>query len=341
MTYSTTNLNYGSVLFLGSGETASAGRILHEQLFQKHAKKKINVAVLETPAGFEPNSEAVAQEVSDFFTEKLQNFHPDVKIIPARRRDGEFSTNSEEIVRGIKSADHIYLGAGSPTYLVKHLYHSLMFDVIHNQHELGSSVCLTSASSIAFGRWTLPVYEIFKVGMDLYWEEGLNFFSRFNLDISVIPHWNNNDGGNKIDTSRCYLGKERVGKLLTLLPPESVVLGLDEHTGLHLDFSSQTVSVLGKGSVHLIKSGQETIFSNGAKFSFNQLGEFKFPSIESTVKLNSQLLQVPDEIIAIAELRLNARKTQNWMEADNLRTKLSNMGYTIEDKNDGYKVLKA
>ena len=78
MTNSTPNLNYGSILFLGSGETASAGRILHEQLFQKLSKKKINVAILETPAGFDPNSEQVASEVSDFFTEKLQNYHPDV-----------------------------------------------------------------------------------------------------------------------------------------------------------------------------------------------------------------------------------------------------------------------
>jgi cyanophycinase-like exopeptidase len=340
LTHSTINLNYGSILFLGSGETSSTGRILHEQVFQKYTKKKINVAVLETPAGFEPNSDAVAKDIADFFTQKLKNFHPDVEIIPARRRDGDFSTNSEQIICGIKSADHIYLGAGSPTYLVKHLYESLALDAIHDQHELGSSVCLTSASSIAFGRWTLPVYEIFKVGMDLYWEQGLNFFSRFNLDISVIPHWNNNDGGNKIDTSRCYLGKQRVEELLTLLPSESLVLGLDEHTGLHLEFSTQTVSVLGKGSVHLIKSGQETIFTNGAKFPFSQLGDFKLPSIESTGKLNSQLLHIPDDIVTIAELRLNARKKRNWIEADNLRKKICSMGYTIEDNNNGYNISK-
>ena len=79
MTNSNFNPNYGSILFLGSGETASAGRILHEQLFQKLSKKQVNVAVLETPAGFEPNSQQVASEVSDFFTDKLQNYHPDQK----------------------------------------------------------------------------------------------------------------------------------------------------------------------------------------------------------------------------------------------------------------------
>ena len=340
MTNSTPNLNYGSILFLGSGETASAGRILHEQLFQKVSKKKINVAVLETPAGFEPNSEQVASEVSDFFTEKLQNYHPDVKIIPARRRDGNFSTNSEEIISDIKSADHIYLGAGSPTYLVKHLEDTLALQALHNQHKKGSSICLTSASSIAFGKWTLPVYEIFKVGLDLYWQDGLDFFSRFNLDLSVIPHWNNNDGGKKIDTSRCYLGKERVDKLLKMLPDESVVLGLDEHTGLLLDFSHKAVSVVGKGSVHLIQGGYEKIYTNGDEFKFEDLGDFTMPEDDLSLLNNSILEEIPRNIIELAEKRLQSRKNKEWDEADRLRSKVSELGYQIEDNNDGYSVSK-
>tara|TARA_B100000676_G_C18060259_1_gene837275 strand:- start:29 stop:1054 length:1026 start_codon:yes stop_codon:yes gene_type:complete len=337
---STPNLNYGSILFLGSGETASAGRILHDQLFKKLSKKKINVAILETPAGFEPNSRQVALEVSDFFIEKLQNYHPDVKIIPARRRDGDFSTNSEEIISDIKTADHIYLGAGSPTYLVKHLENTLALETLHNQHQNGSSICLTSASSIAFGKWSLPVYEIFKVGLDLYWQQGLDFFSRFNLDLSIIPHWNNNDGGKKIDTSRCYLGKERVDKLLNMLPIESVVLGIDEHTGLLLDFSKQTVNVVGKGSVHLLQAGNEKIYINGDEFQLQDLGNFIMPENKSSVINNHLVKEIPQNIIELAEMRLQSRKNKEWDQADRLRIKLSELGYQIEDNNDGYSVSK-
>lgn len=340
MTNSNFNPNYGSILFLGSGETASAGRILHEQLFQKLSKKQVNVAVLETPAGFEPNSQQVASEVSDFFTDKLQNYHPDVKIVPARRRDGDFSTNSAEIISDIKSADHIYLGAGSPTYLVKHLENTLALEALYDQHQNGSSICLTSASSIAFGKWTLPVYEIFKVGLDLYWQNGLDFFSRFNLDLSVIPHWNNNDGGKKIDTSRCYLGKERVDTLLKMLPDESVVLGLDEHTGLLLDFFKQTVNVVGKGSVHLIQAGNETIYTNGDEFQFTDLGDFIMPDNELSVVNNLILEPIPQNIIDLAEMRLVSRKNKEWDYADRLRNEIFELGYQIDDNNDGYSVLK-
>ena len=64
---------YGSVLFIGSGETTSTGRILHEQLFKKIDKRPIYISILETPAGFETNSESVAEEVQIFFREKLQH----------------------------------------------------------------------------------------------------------------------------------------------------------------------------------------------------------------------------------------------------------------------------
>ena len=57
--------------------------------------------------------------------------------------------------------------------------------------------------------------------------------------------------------------KSSVDKLLKMLPDESVVLGLDEHTGLLLDFSHKAVSVVGKGSVHLIQGGYEKIYTNG------------------------------------------------------------------------------
>ena len=51
---------------------------------------------------------------------------------------------------------------------------------------------------MASGRYTLPVYEIYKVGQDLHWIDGLSFFGDFGLRLSVIPHWNNNDGGQEL-----------------------------------------------------------------------------------------------------------------------------------------------
>ena len=340
MNNSDSKIKYGSILLIGSGETTSTGRILHEQLFKKIDKNPIYISVLETPAGFETNSEFVAQEVDIFFNQKLQNYHPVVEIIHARRNEGLFSTNSDKIVSGIKNADHIYLGAGSPTYLAKHLRDSLAMKYIRLQHEKGSSICLTSASSIAFSKWLLPVYEIFKVGEDLHWDNGLDFFQLFNLDISVIPHWNNNDGGLKIDTSHCYLGKDRMGKLIDLLPTSAVIIGIDEHTGLLMDFDKQIGFVIGKGSVYVLKNGIGKQFSDQTIIPFGYLGAFNYPNVfRYTDDTDIGTNNIPLEIKNMAELRWEARKKQHWEEADELRFKISELGYFIKDSIDGYDLI--
>ncbi len=50
--------------------------------------------------------------------------------------------------------------------------------------------------------------------------------------------------------------------------------------------------------------------------------------------------EIPAEVIAIAEERLNARKNKDWAKSDELRDKITALGYTIKDAKDGYTVTK-
>ena len=45
---------------------------------------------------------------------------------------------------------------------------------------------------------------------------------------------------------------------------------------------------------------------------------------------------VPDAVTALAEARLAARRTKNWVDADRLRTELHAAGWEMEDRPDGY-----
>ena len=56
-----------------------------------------------------------------------------------------------------------------------------------------------SAMALAVSTHTLPVYEIFKVGSELHWMPGLDLFKGIGLDLTIVPHWNNNEGGAKLD----------------------------------------------------------------------------------------------------------------------------------------------
>ena len=82
---------------------------------------------------------------------------------------------------------------------------------------------------------SLPVYEIYKVGEELHWIEGLDLFNFYGLKLVFIPHWNNNEGGAELDTSRCFMGQERFMRLIEMLPDEVTIVGLDEKTALIID----------------------------------------------------------------------------------------------------------
>ena len=78
--------------------------------------------------------------------------------------------------------------------------------------------------------------------------EGMNLLGRFGLDLVVVPHWNNAEGGNH-DTRFCYMGEPRFRKLESLLPEGSSVLGLDEHTACLIDLEKEEVVIRGIGRV--------------------------------------------------------------------------------------------
>ena len=49
---------------------------------------------------------------------------------------------------------------------------------------------------------------------------------------------------------------------------------------------------------------------------------------------------VPDEVIAVAEERKQARANKDWAKSDELRDKLKSLGYSIKDSKDGYSLEK-
>lgn len=73
---------------------------------------------------------------------------------------------------------------------------------------------------------------------------------------------------------------------------------------------------------------------------------------KKTLKLLDELLDVlgllkkeeddiPEEIKKLAEQRANARKEKNWALADELRDKITAMGYALKDTPQGVKITKA
>jgi hypothetical protein len=228
---------------------------------------------------------------------------------------------------------------------------TLAWDVIRARHRLGATLVFASAATISVGAHALPVYEIYKVGQDVHVVDGLNFFADFGLHVSFIPHWNNAEGGVDLDTSRCFIGMDRFAEWCSLVPPENETIGLDEHTGLILDFESGLCEVSGVSSVSLVRECNPEMFPSGSKFPLTELGEFRLPDpLEKDIPthvwemcLNAPPLeedQPSDEVLALLEQRVLARANKNWPESDKLREAITALGWTVQDSKDGYKLLR-
>jgi hypothetical protein len=336
----------GLIIFLGSGETSASGQKVFDWLLRR-LPPRIRVAILETPAGFELNSAQVAGRIGDFLDHHLQNYQPQVTIVPARKRGTPFSPDEPGIAELVLGADVIFMGPGSPTYAVRQLKNSLAWHTTIGRHRLGAALVLASAATVAAGAYALPVYEIYKVGEELHWESGLDLLKPYGLSLVFVPHWNNSEGGPDLDTSRCYMGRARFDQLLDMLPPGITVIGIDEHTAVALDLDAEAGQVLGQGSVSLLCNGTERRLEQGMSFPLSQLGPVHKP--EPQVGLPAQVWEQvkaaqvqptvafspSSEVLLLVKEREAARARHDWPTADALRAQIASLGWRALDTRDG------
>lgn len=370
--------NPGLIVLFGSGETSPSGRKVWELLLSQ-MEAGAQLALLETPAGFEPNSERVIGRVAEFLHVRLQNYQPQTTIVAARRRGTAFSPDDPQVVAPLLEAGLIFMGPGSPTYAVRQLQDSLAWQYLLARHRLGAHLALASAATIAVSAFALPVYEIYKVGEDLHWKPGLDLFGQYGFPLVFIPHWNNNDGGEELDTSRCFMGQARFAEMMKLLPPDLTVIGLDEKTALVMDVRGGNCQVVGAGGVTMIHTGHahdEGLpepggsglhevarrrrghvhhYASGVSFSLEECCPFDMPAAgeglpegiwQQAVQAQAQGQTAAEEptpspeVLALVAARQAARTGREWAEADRLRDQILALGWQVKDTPDGPVVEK-
>ncbi len=248
----------GLIVLFGSGEMSPTGRKIHEDVMARAGlAAPVRIGILETPTGYEVNAvSSWPERMEDFFKARLKNFKPAVTRIRAWRRDGSQSTDDPQIVDAILDQNYLYCGAGSPSYLIRHLEGTRAYRNLIEANRKGTVLSLGSATAIAIGTYALPVYEIFKVGEDPHWIKGLDVLGGYGFRIAIIPHWNNTEGED-FDTRRCYMGKERFETLRLMLPADTTILGIDEQTACVVNPEKRSIEVLGLGAAHIFGSGGE------------------------------------------------------------------------------------
>jgi len=336
----------GRIALLGSGETSLAGGRVFESL-ARVLPTPLRVAVLETPAGFELNSDRVAGRVADFLAVRLQNYRPQVIVISARARGTRFSPDDPALTEPLLHVDLTFMGPGSPTYAVRQLRDSLAWARMIARQRIGATLAFASAAVVAISAYALPVYEIYKAGHDLHWQLGLDLFGPYGLKLVFVPHWNNAEGGAELDTSRCFMGRARFEVLRAMLPADATVVGIDEHTALAVDLADGMAQVMGAGDVTVLSRDAERVFSAGDRFSLAEFGPFTWPAPEAGLPPGAwaealaaheadHAAPAPSaEVLALVAEREAARRRRDWAAADALRTRIAALGWQVQDTPEG------
>jgi hypothetical protein len=251
---------------MGSGEMARAMSKVHRWIVSK-IEGPVKAVFLDTPAGFELNADEIAERARAYVTEYVR---VPCSIVSFRSAEGATAREVESAVRKLKRADYIFAGPGSPTYAARNWRDTPVFAAMAERISRGAHLVLASAAAIAMGRFALPVYEIYKVGEAPHWVDGLDLLAPYGLELAIVTHWNNVEGGT-FDTRYCYMGQPRFGGLEKSLPASTVVLGIDEYTACVIDLGADECRVMGAGGVTIRRSGRETRFDAGGRFGLDSL----------------------------------------------------------------------
>lgn len=250
--------NRGVIALMGSGELTSTMVTVHKELLARLPASSRPI-FLDTPAGFQLNADHLAQKAVEYFRDHVQC---SMSVASFKDKAVLSAYDAEVAFRALREAHYVLIGPGSPTYAVRQWRETPIPEILVSRVQAGGCLVSASAAALTVGRFTLPVYEIYKVGDALHWIDGMDILGHFGLDLVVIPHWNNAEGGTH-DTRFCYMGEPRFLALEQLLPPGLTVLGLDEHTACLLDFERDEAGIRGIGHVTVRRAGGELKFGKG------------------------------------------------------------------------------
>lgn len=359
-------MTLGVLALLGSGETAPGMTKVHRELFAR--LDGVRAVNLDTAYGFQQNVPQMSEKLEEYFQTSLH-----VALTTLHFTSYARATELERTLfkQQVRQAGYVFAGPGSPTYALAQWAPLNFGDDLLDVLGRDGTLCFASAAALTLGAFTAPIYEIYKVGVeDPPWREGLNVLAAIGLNCVVIPHFDNNEGGN-YDTRYCYLGEKRLLELEAKLPDGVATLGVDEHTALIIDLASDTVSVKGRSNGYWRRDGESRVLENDSTTSLEELRTLPpsptrvpvstpAPSLQGPVELGevaakgggvglealAQLVQLattggegfidPTALVeGILSARVSARANAQYDLADELRDTLLKAGFDVQDSPDG------
>ncbi len=253
---------------MGSGETAPTMVKVHRAVVSRVPAEPAGI-VLDTPFGFQMNADELAARTLTYFADSVGVV---LEVAGLRSAQDLHGPAGDAIIARLAATPFVFSGPGSPTYALRNWKGTLVPALLREKLALGGAVTFSSAAALTLGAFTVPVYEIYKVGEAPRWEAGIDLLQSVDhrLHTAVVPHFDNAEGGTH-DTRFCYLGELRLAQLERELPDDTFVLGVDEHTALVVDLDAGESSVAGLGGVTIRVRGRSSVLPSGSTASITEV----------------------------------------------------------------------
>jgi cyanophycinase-like exopeptidase len=263
---------------IGSGETSPTMVTVHRDLVSRLGRSRPRAIVLATPYAFQENAADVSARAQRYFADSVglrvrivagTSPHADPAMAPPLT--GEDDEDEGRQAADIAAADWVFAGPGSPSYALAHWQAGPVAAGLRDRVLAGHGITvLASAAAATVGRFTVPVYEVYKAGAAPRWLPGLDLLGTLGLNVAVIPHYDNAEGG-RYDTRYCYLGMRRLAVMERELEADAAVLGVDEHTAVLIDLRAEDIEIRGRGGVTVRRSGDSVVLPSGTRLSMADL----------------------------------------------------------------------
>jgi hypothetical protein len=280
---------------IGSGETSPTMVTVHRDLVGRLGLSSPQATVLATPYAFQENAADVSARTERYFADSVglrvgvaagtsPSADPGMAP-PLIRWDAEDETRQAAAIR---AADWVFAGPGSPSYALAHWQAGPVAAGLRDRVLAGDGLTvLASAAAATAGRFTVPVYEIYKAGGAPRWLAGLDLLGPLGLNVALIPHYDNAEGG-RYDTRFCYVGERRLAVMERDLPADAAVLGVDEHTAVLVDLRTEEIEIRGRGGVTVRRSGDSVVLPAGTRLSVADLRDIVHGIRRSTAAAGGQ-----------------------------------------------------
>ncbi len=277
-----------TVVIMGSGETTAGMLGVHREVFAG-LPEQARCRLMDSPFAFQENAAELIERISGYFAQSLGR-----QVEPVTLPAGADPLQVEVALAEIRSADWVFAGPGSPSYARRAWAGTPVPEALagvvgagpaagapgSDRGQPGSvgvpgsdpgartsgALVFASAAAVTLGDWSLPVYEIYKVGADPHWEPGLGLMAAvLGWRCAVVPHYDNKEGGTH-DTRYCYLGERRLRRIEDQLVG-GFILGVDEHTAVLIDLDAGRLRVAGRGGMTVRVAGRERVLAAGSQAS--------------------------------------------------------------------------